>query len=70
MNDFGYGQYAASNDLVVLYPLMKWDWYNPYTCFDTRGPSTLWSNGYMTNKGPQMEAVKGMIERVLKTRDP
>ena len=69
MNDFGYGQYAASNDLIVIYPQQKWDWYNPMTCPDYRGYSTMGSRGYLTNKGPQMKAYKAMLDRLVEPRD-
>lgn len=69
MNDFGYGQYASSNDLILIYPQQKWEWYNIINCMDFRGHTTLWTDKYMTKEGPQMKALKAMIDRVTSTRD-
>ena len=40
------------------------------TCLDYKGHSTLWSDSYLTNEGPQMKALKGMLDRLVEPRDP
>lgn len=51
--NYGYVQYAATNDLIVLFPQMNWTPKNWINCVDVSGFTTLWSKDYMTNKGPQ-----------------
>lgn len=34
MEDFGFLNYAASNDLIVLMPQIYWSYWNLYSCFD------------------------------------
>ena len=53
----------------MIFPQAKFDWYNPLTCFDRGGYTTWFSQAYLTNKGPQMKALKGMLDRVTKPRD-
>jgi len=69
MNDFGYGQYASANDLIIVYPQQKFDWYNFYNCMGFKGHSSWWMDSYLTNQDPQMKALRGMLDRVVQPRD-
>lgn len=68
--DAGYNQWAEANDIVVLYPqAAAWTpaWNptgldgNPNACWDWWGYS---GPDYATREGPQMRAVRAMIERL------
>ncbi|HEU0289740.1 MAG TPA: depolymerase [Burkholderiales bacterium] len=69
----GYNRWADSNRLVVLYPQAiarygwgPWPWptsfmFNPNGCWDWWGYTAA---GYHTKAGPQIRAVKAMLERL------
>lgn len=67
--NYGYVQYASSNNLILIFPQQKFDWYNPTTCLDDSGYSTWFSNKYLTQEGPQAKAMKAMVDRVTGARD-
>ena len=58
----GYNRWAASNAIVVLYPQVALTAANPDRCWDFWGYSGL---SYYGKEGPQMRAVKGMVDRLL-----
>lgn len=69
--DGGYNRWAEANNIVVLYPqVVAWTpvWNplgtisNPNGCWDWWGYS---GTGYADNSGPQMQAVRAMIARLL-----
>jgi poly(3-hydroxybutyrate) depolymerase len=69
----GYNRWADSNRLIVLYPqaIARWGWgpwpwptsfvYNPNGCWDWWGYTGV---AYSTRSGPQVRAVKAMLERL------
>ncbi len=73
----GYNAWAASNRIIVLYPQVaprygaamgSWKWLNnPFACWDWWGYS---GNDYPTRQGPQINAVRTMIERLAAPRQP
>ena len=62
IRDAGYNQSAASNSIVVLYPQETGSAANPNRCWDFWGYS---GSGYFGKDGPQMRAVKSMVDRLL-----
>ena len=62
VRDAGYNRWAAANRIVVLYPQATASAPNPNGCWDFWGYS---GSDYRTRRGPQMRAVKGMIDRLL-----
>ncbi|MDP2264348.1 MAG: PHB depolymerase family esterase [Hydrogenophaga sp.] len=56
----GYNRWAEANRMVVLYPQTGGD--APNGCWDWWGYS---GHAYATRSGPQMKAVKGMVDRLL-----
>jgi hypothetical protein len=62
IRDAGYDRWAASNRIVVLYPQTKASAGNPNRCWDFWGYS---GSKYYTRNGPQMRAVKAMIDRLI-----
>jgi hypothetical protein len=62
IRDGGYDRWAASNHIVVLYPQTKISAANPNGCWDFSGYS---GSNYYTQDGPQMRAVKAMIDRLI-----
>lgn len=56
----GYNRWAEANRIVVLYPQTGAD--APNGCWDWWGYS---GDAYATRMGPQMKAVKGMVDRLL-----
>jgi hypothetical protein len=62
IRDAGYNRWAASNRIVVLYPQVTASAGNPNGCWDFWGYSGA---GYYGQNGPQMRAVKGMVDRLL-----
>jgi hypothetical protein len=62
VRDAGYNRWAATNNIVVLYPQTTQAAVNPNRCWDFWGYTGL---NYYTQQGPQMRAVKGMVERLL-----
>lgn len=73
----GYNRWADTNDLIVLYPQTEarygWGWpfwtlnfvWNPNACWDWWGYD---SADYHTKNGPQIEAIRGMLDRLAETR--
>ena len=62
IRDAGYNRWAASNALVVLYPQVTRSAANPNGCWDFWGYGGL---GYADQSGPQMRAVRAMVDRLL-----
>lgn len=72
----GYNRWADSNDLILLYPqtIARFGWnpsrnasfvVNPMGCWDWWGYD---SSAYHTHAGPQIMAVRAMLERLASTR--
>jgi hypothetical protein len=60
----GYNKIAEVNNIIVLYPQTRRSFLfprNPSSCYDWWGYT---SEDYATQRGPQMAAVKGMIDRL------
>jgi poly(3-hydroxybutyrate) depolymerase len=66
IRDGGYNRWAAANGIVVLYPQLTESALNPNRCWDFWGYS---SSEYYGRNGPQMRAVKAMVDRLLGTRN-
>jgi Esterase PHB depolymerase len=67
VRDAGYNRWAATNNIVVLYPQTAASTSNPQGCWDFwgyTGPSD-----YYGKNGSQMRAVKAMVDRLL-SREP
>jgi hypothetical protein len=64
VRDAGYNRWAAANRIVVLYPQTTESRLNPNRCWDFWGYT---GPDYRTKRGPQMRAVKNMIDRLLAT---
>jgi hypothetical protein len=62
IRDAGYNRWAASNNIVVLYPQTKASAANPNRCWDFWGYS---GSNYNTRNGLQMHAVKAMMDRLI-----
>jgi hypothetical protein len=62
VRDAGYNRWAASNRIVVLYPQTTESALNPNRCWDFWGYT---GPDYRTRRGPQMRAVKNMVDRLL-----
>jgi hypothetical protein len=62
IRDAGYNRWAASNNIVVLYPQTKASAANPNRCWDFWGYS---GSSYYTRNGPQMRAVKAIVDRLI-----
>jgi hypothetical protein len=62
VRDAGYNRWAAANRIVVLYPQTTESTLNPNRCWDFWGYT---GPDYRTPRGPQMRAVKGMVDRLL-----
>lgn len=69
----GYNRWADTNRLIVLYPqtITRWGWGWPYYTFDfVWNPNACWdwwgydSAAYHTQKGPQIQAIRGMVDRL------
>jgi predicted peptidase len=59
----GYNSWADSNNIIVLYPQSaKIESSNPYACWDWYG---FTGDKFMTKTGPQMKAIKSMIDRIV-----
>ncbi|MCM2282816.1 MAG: PHB depolymerase family esterase, partial [Bdellovibrionaceae bacterium] len=63
----GYNGWAEANDIVVLYPQVRKSPGNPYGCWDWWGYT---GEDYAVQSGPQMKAIKDMIDRVAAIRMP
>ncbi len=66
VRDAGYNRWAAANRIVVLYPQTTASALNPNRCWDFWGYTGL---DYRTRRGPQMRAVKAMVDRLLGASD-
>jgi poly(3-hydroxybutyrate) depolymerase len=53
---------AASNGIIVLYPQVANSTANPNGCWDFWGYTGA---SYLSKDGPQMRAVKAMVDRLL-----
>ena len=62
VRDAGYNRWAAANRTVVLYPQTTESALNPNRCWDFWGYT---GPDYRTRRGPQMRAVKNMVDRLL-----
>jgi hypothetical protein len=62
VRDTGYNRWAASNNIVVLYPQATASAANPNRCWDFWGYS---GSNYADQTGPQMRAVKAMVDRLI-----
>ena len=62
VRDAGYNRWAASNNIVVLYPQTEASPGNPNGCWDFWGYT---GQDYYSRDGKQMAAVKTMIDRLL-----
>jgi hypothetical protein len=62
VRDAGYNSVAASNGIVVLYPQVANSTANPNGCWDFWGYTGA---SYLSKDGPQMRAVKAMVDRLL-----
>jgi poly(3-hydroxybutyrate) depolymerase len=58
----GYNDWAEGSKIIILYPQAKSGSGNPNACFDWWG---FTGDDYATKNGPQMKAIKAMIDRVL-----
>ncbi|CAH1780439.1 unnamed protein product [Owenia fusiformis] len=67
----GYNEVAESNDIIVLYPQLRADTLlgNPNGCWDWWGyeDNAFFPLEYHVRVGPQMAAVKNMLDRVVGT---
>jgi poly(3-hydroxybutyrate) depolymerase len=57
----GYNRWAETNNIIVLYPQAKHASANPEGCWDWWGYS---GPDYVTKTGPQMAAVRAMLDRL------
>jgi hypothetical protein len=62
IRDAGYNRWAASNNIVILYPQATASIVNPNRCWDFWGYS---GTNYANQSGPQMRAVKAMVDRLI-----
>ena len=62
VRDAGYNRWAATNAIVVLYPQATASAANPNRCWDFWGYTGA---DYRIQRGPQVRAVKGMVDRLL-----
>lgn len=72
LDDYGFLQYAAANDIIVLMPQAKYDFFvNPNECFDYYGYTNGWGddNSYRTKDGRQPKAIKAMLDRLVEPLD-
>jgi poly(3-hydroxybutyrate) depolymerase len=61
IEDSGYARWAGPNRLIVLMPQTQSSTANPYGCWDWWGYS---GSEYLTRKGPQIVAVRRMLDRL------
>jgi len=59
--NWGYLEWAALNDMIVIFPQVKQTNTNSRACWDTSGYT---DDNWFTNQGAQTQALKKMIERV------
>lgn len=67
----GLGDYASSNDIVLLFPNTESNWlWNPAGCWDFGGWGVSdFMDRYATNKGIQTSSIKKMVDRLLEPFD-
>ena len=65
VRDAGYNRWAATNNIVVLYPQATSSASNPNRCWDFWGYT---GSDYYGQTGKQMRAVKAMVDRALGTQ--
>lgn len=65
----GYNNYAVTNDLIILYPQVKFSIFNWSSCFDFLGYTAGGEYYYDTKSGVQSVAVKNMIQRLTAPKD-
>jgi len=65
IEDTGYARWAGSNRLIVLMPQAEASTANPYGCWDWWG---FTGTDYLVKKGPQIAAVRRMIDRLAATK--
>ncbi len=58
----GYNEWAEGSHIIVIYPQTRSRWDNPKGCFDWFGYT---GSNFATKSGPQMKAIKAMVDRVL-----
>lgn len=58
----GYNEWAEGSGIIVLYPQARKSLMNPNGCFDWFGYTGA---DYANKRGPQMRAIKAMIDRIL-----
>ena len=65
--DSGYAEWADGNRLIVLFPQVKAssDGGNPLGCWDWWGYT---GRDYLTQAGPQIAAVRRMLDRLAEPR--
>jgi len=61
VKESGYAAWADANRLVLLYPQVTSTTVNPQACWDWWGYT---GRDYLTRNGPQIEAVRRMLERL------
>jgi len=61
IEDSGYARWAGPNRLIVLMPQAQSSTANPYGCWDWWGYT---GSEYLTRKGPQIVAVRRMLDRL------
>jgi poly(3-hydroxybutyrate) depolymerase len=61
IEDSGYARWAGPNRLIVLMPQAQSSTANPYGCWDWWGYT---GSEYLTQKGPQIVAVRRMLDRL------
>jgi len=65
----GYNQWGESNNIIILYPQVSSSFLplNPNACFDWWGYT---NRDFATKEGPQMKAVKAMIDKLMSGGPP
>lgn len=58
----GYNEWAEGSQMIVIYPQTRARWDNPKGCFDWFGYT---GSNYALKSGPQMKAIKAMVDRIL-----
>lgn len=66
VRDAGYNGWAAAGRTVVLYPQVTPSTANPNGCWDYWGYT---GDDYRVKNGPQMRAVRAMVDWMLEPRD-
>ena len=71
VSDSGILQYAASNDLVVIFPQAVESEVNDGPCFHSSivFPDEQDQDKYLTNEAVQNKALKAMLDRGIEARD-